>query len=114
MATGSNHAVSHAFECVPAVVRVNAIAALNGAVRGTFPGVESRVGLMWQPRLLAYGLTASGVGPSEDPEGAAKVLDIAGGRGAPPSLQAQLAVSRYSYAGSNMGYAFLPPKHSFV
>ena len=51
MATSLNHAVSHAFECVPAVVRVNAIAALNGAVGGTFAGVESGVGLMWQPRL---------------------------------------------------------------
>ena len=58
--TGStNHAVSHAFECVPAVSRVNALAALNRAVGGTFPGVESGVGLLWQPRLLSYGLCVS-------------------------------------------------------
>ena len=51
---------------------------------------------MWQPRLLGYGLCSSGVGPAEDPEAwlvpypAARILEMADGLGAPPSM-AELA-----------------------
>ena len=71
--------------CVSDVSKVNSMAPFNGAVAGTFPGLEAGVGIGFQPRILSYGAVSSGVGPSEDPESwlipleCARVLEITGG-----------------------------------
>ena len=75
------------------------MAPFNGAVAGTFPGLEAGVGIGFQPRILSYGAVSSGVGPSEDPESwlipleCAQVLD----RIRPGSRKSILLIGQFSF-----------------
>ena len=47
----SMHAVAKVWAVVPEVTRVNSMAPMNGAVAGTWEGVEKGVGIGWQCRM---------------------------------------------------------------
>ena len=91
----SMHAVAKVWAVVPEVTRVNSMAPMNGAVAGTWEGVEKGVGIGC--RMLSCGFCAAGFGMSDHPEGwmvpmeHTRYEEIANGAGAAPTM-AELAL----------------------
>ena len=82
------------------------------------PGVESGVGLSWQPRVLAYAVCRGGVGPRNSPEAwcvpveADRASQILSRAGPPPTRVEATAVAMYSKIGVTLTMHAGSPRHS--